>query len=73
MFYTRCYVALIIMKRKFKMEVTFEIDGDISTEQFKNDMMRKIDGFTLYNDETDDETTIEVFDYWNSAIVTEIS
>lgn len=73
MFYTRCYVALIIMKRKFKMEVTFEIDGDISTEQFKNDVMRKIDDFTLYNDETDDETTIEVFDYWNSAIVTEIS
>ena len=61
------------MKRKFKMEVTFEIDGDISTEQFKNDMMRKIDDFTLYNDETDEETTIEVFDYWNSAIVTEIS
>jgi hypothetical protein len=73
MFYTRCYVALIIMKRKFKMEVTFEIDGDISTEQFKNDMMRKIDEFIWYNDETDDETTIEVFDYWNSAIVTEIS
>jgi hypothetical protein len=61
------------MKRKFKMEVTFEIDGDISTEQFKNDMMRKIDEFIWYNDETDDETTIEVFDYWNSAIVTEIS
>ena len=73
MFYTRCYVALIIMKRKFKMEVTFEIDGDISTEQFKNDMMRKIDDFTLYNGDTDEETTIEVFDYWNSAIVTEIS
>lgn len=72
MFYTRCYVALIIMKRKFKMEVTFEIDGDISTEQFKNNMMRKIDDFTLYNDDTDEETTIEVFDYWNSAIVTEI-
>ena len=61
------------MKRKFKMEVTFEIDGDISTEQFKNDMMRKIDDFTLYNGDTDEETTIEVFDYWNSAIVTEIS
>jgi len=73
MFYTRCYVALIIMKRKFKMEVTFEIDGDISTEQFKNDMMRNIDDFTLYNDDTDEETTIEVFDYWNSAVVTEIS
>ena len=73
MFYTPCYVALIIMKRKFKMEVTFEIDGDISTEQFKNDMMRKIDDFTLYNDDTDEEITIEVFDYWNSAVVTEIS
>ena len=55
------------------MEVTFEIDGDISTEQFKNDMMRKIDDFTLYNDDTDEEITIEVFDYWNSAVVTEIS
>ena len=61
------------MKRKFKMEVTFEIDGDISTEQFKQNMMRKIDDFSLYDDETDEETNIEVFDYWNTAIVTEIS
>jgi len=61
------------MKGKFKMEVTFEIDGDISTEQFKQNMMRKIDDFSLYDDETDEETNIEVFDYWNTAIVTEIS
>ena len=61
------------MKRKFKMVVTFEIDGDISTEQFKQNMMRKIDDFSLYDDETDEETNIEVFDYWNTAIVTEIS
>ena len=61
------------MKRKFKMEVIFEIDGDISTEQFKNDMMRKIDDFTIYDDETDEETNVEVFDYWNSVIVTELS
>ena len=73
MFYTRCYLALIIMKRKFKMEVTFEIDGDISTEQFKNDMMRKIDDFALYSEESDEEVTVEVFDYWKSAIVTEVS
>jgi len=60
------------MARKFKMEVIFEIDGDITTEQFKEAMMRKIDDFTLYNDETDDETYVEVLDYWESTTVTEI-
>lgn len=60
------------MKRKFKMEITFEIDGDISTEQFKNHMKRKVDDFTLYNDITDKETEVEIFDYWNNVVVIEI-
>lgn len=57
---------------KLKMEVFFEIDGNITPEQFKNDIMRKINDFTLYNDETDEEVEVKVFDYWKSAIVTEI-
>lgn len=60
-------------ERKFKMEVIFKINGDVSVDQFKNNIMRKIDDFTLYNDNTDNETIVEVFDYWNSAVVEEIN
>ena len=54
------------------MEITFDIDGDISTEQFKTHMKRKVDDFTLYNDITNKETEIQIFDYWNNVVVIEI-
>lgn len=59
------------MEKIFKLEVTFKIKGNLSTEQFKQYMMRKIDDFTLYNEE-DEEVQIDTLDYWNTAKVIEI-
>lgn len=56
----------------FKMEVVFEIDGDLTTEQFKNDMKRRLGDFTLYNDETDDEIFIDTYKYWDTSEVKQI-
>lgn len=58
--------------RRFKMEVFFEVDGDITTDQFKQDMIRRLDDFTLYSDDSDEDNDIQVFDYWETAIVSEI-
>lgn len=58
------------MKKIFKMTVEFEIIGELTTDEFKTEMMRKISDFSMYN-EDNKEVNIDTYKYWDNCIVEE--
>lgn len=67
------------MTKKFKLEVVFEVEGnihDLTAEDFKQELFYRIHNFPFINNyhrEEDDEVEANAFDYWNTAKVTDVS